>query len=225
VSSGEAVSIVIVEDHELLRQGLRSSLERNDEFRVLGEACDGPTGVRLAVELKPDVVILDIGLPGFDGIEATRQIKQAEPEAKVIMLTMQDSDEHVFAALAAGAFGYCLKDLSGDKLKRAVKSVSEGAAWIDPRIATRVLGALAAGIPASKPESMPGEEPVAKSLLSQREIEVLRLIAEGMNNKEISDRLFIGVSTVRTHVEHILEKLAVDGRTEAAVKALREGLI
>ena len=224
MSAGEKVTVVIVEDHELMREGLRSSLERDGHFKVVGEAGDGKLGLKLITELKPRVVVMDIGLPVLDGIEATRQVKTLLPEARVIILTSHDSDEQIFAALAAGAAGYCLKDLAGDQLKRAIKSVSDGAAWMDPRIAERVLSVFALGL-GSRAGAPEKEDDIPENPLSLREIEVLRLVAEGLNNKQIAERLIIGVSTVRTHVEHILEKLAVTGRTEAAVKALREGLI
>lgn len=214
---------MLVEDHELLRDGLRAVLEREGNFEVVGECCDGQEALDQLSTIAPDVVVMDIGLPRIDGIEATRQIKMKAEAIKVIMLTSHDNEQEIFAALAAGANGYCLKDLSGDKLKRAILSVSEGAAWIDPRIASKVLSTFAAPQAASRGNDEGGDTLITP--LSQREIEVLRLMGEGMSNKEIADRLVIGVSTVRTHVEHILQKLAVSGRTEAAVKAMRKGLI
>lgn len=220
-----AVKVFIVEDHELLRDGLRAALHKDGQFEVVGEAADGLTAVHKIVGADPDVVIMDIGLPGIDGIEATRQVREKRPGTKIIMLTSHDNDQEIFASLAAGANGYCLKDLGADRLKRAILSVSEGAAWLDPRIAGKVLTIFAKDgvVPAITQERGKGDDMI--SPLSQRETEVLKLMVDGLSNKEIADRLVIGVSTVRTHVEHILEKLAVSGRTEAAVKAMRRGLI
>jgi DNA-binding NarL/FixJ family response regulator len=219
------VKVFLVEDHELLRDGLRAALHKDGQFEVVGEAADGLTAVHKIISVDPDVVIMDIGLPGIDGIEATRQVREKRPGTKIIMLTSHDNDQEIFASLAAGANGYCLKDLGADRLKRAILSVSEGAAWLDPRIAGKVLTIFAkdgVGQPAA-PEVKQGDDLI--SPLSQRETEVLKLMVDGLSNKEIADRLVIGVSTVRTHVEHILEKMAVSGRTEAAVKAMRRGLI
>jgi DNA-binding NarL/FixJ family response regulator len=220
-----AVKVFLVEDHELLRDGLRAALQKDGQFEVVGEAADGLTAVHQINRIDPDVVIMDIGLPGIDGIEATRQVREKRPGTKVIMLTSHDNDQEIFASLAAGANGYCLKDLGADRLKRAILSVSEGAAWLDPRIASKVLTVFArdAAREPATPESGKGDDLI--SPLSLRETEVLKLMVDGLSNKEIADRLVIGVSTVRTHVEHILEKLAVSGRTEAAVKAMRRGLI
>lgn len=227
MSKPPAVKVFLVEDHELLRDGLRAALHKDGLFEVVGEAADGLTAVHKIVGADPDVVIMDIGLPGIDGIEATRQVREKRPGTKIIMLTSHDNDQEIFAALAAGANGYCLKDLGADRLKRAILSVSEGAAWLDPRIAGKVLSIFAKeGIGAPVPSSAEASKnDDLLSPLSQRETEVLKLMVDGMSNKEIADKLYIGVSTVRTHVEHILEKLSVSGRTEAAVKAMRRGLI
>lgn len=219
-----AVKVFLVEDHELLRDGLRAALQKDGQFEVVGEAADGLTAVHKIVSADPDVVIMDIGLPGIDGIEATRQVREKRPGTRIIMLTSHDNDQEIFASLAAGANGYCLKDLGAERLKRAILSVSEGAAWLDPRIAGKVLTIFSKEAVA-QPGQPSAKEDELISPLSQRETEVLKLMVDGLSNKEIADRLVIGVSTVRTHVEHILEKLAVSGRTEAAVKAMRRGLI
>jgi DNA-binding NarL/FixJ family response regulator len=214
--------LVIVEDNDLMRDGLRSMFERAGNFEVVGEAEDGFSAVRVAESCKPDVVVMDIGLPGQDGIQATKKIKQALPGTHVVMLTSHNNDEEIFGALSAGAAGYCLKDCASDMLKIAVMSVAEGAAWMDPRIAGKVLKVFESGVLSRTPEPQASS---IETVLSEREKEVLRLMAQGQGNKEIAVKLQIGVSTVRTHVEHILEKLAVSGRTAAAVKAMKEGLI
>lgn len=221
MAEAEKIKVFIVEDHELMRDGLKAALNRDERFTVVGEAADGLTAVHKVAQIKPDVVVMDVGLPQMDGVEATRQIKQEQPGIKVVMLTSQENDSEIFAALSAGANGYCLKDLAGDKLMRAIQSISDGAAWIDPRIAGKVLSRVTEGPPAQATK----QESSVEFTLSQREKEVLKLMVDGLSNKEIADKLMIGASTVRTHVEHILEKLAVSGRTEAAVKATKHGLI
>lgn len=224
-----------MEDNELMRQGLRSVLERTEEFCVVGEAEDGEEAVRLAQTLKPDVIVMDIGLPYKNGIEATRDIKQNLPSVNIVMLTSHDNDDEIFAALSAGAQGYCLKDCASERIKIALSSVSQGAAWIDPRIAQKVLSAFEGGRKDKSESEAEKSSPAASNAgsasaggqdtLSAREKDVLRLMVDGASNKEISEKLIISISTVRTHVEHILEKLAVTGRTQAAVKAMKEGLV
>lgn len=215
-------TVIIVEDYDILRDGLRIALERDGNFQILGEATDGLTAIHKIETLKPDVVIMDIGLPQMDGISVTRELKQKCPEVKIIILTAHDNEKEIFGAFAAGAAGYCLKDVAAQKLSLAIRSVAGGAVWIDPSIAGTVLQCLASH---GKEQASPTSEQNEKLDLSPREIEVLRLMTEGLGNKEIADKLVISVSTVRTHVDHILEKLSVSGRTQAAVKALRLRLI
>lgn len=216
------ISIFIVEDFELLRDGLRASINREEDMECIGEAADGLTAVHKVTMLKPQVVIMDIGLPQMDGIAATREIRQQAPETKVVMLTSHDDDTEIFAAFASGASGYCMKDTASQTLKLAIRSVHQGAAWFDPRIASRLLNDMVSGNQNSLSQSPSKTSTVD---LSDREIEVLKLITDGLGNKEIATKLQINVSTVRTHVEHILEKLSASGRTDAAVKALRLGLV
>lgn len=215
--------VFLVEDYDLLRDGLRIALERDGSFEVIGEASDGLTAIHKIESALPDVVIMDIGLPQMDGISVTRELKKRCPDVKVIMLTSHDNDREIFGAFAAGAAGYCLKDVAARKLSLAIKSVAGGAVWIDPQIAGTVLNCLA-----THGQAQSNAAPAAqgeKLDLSPRETEVLRLLTDGLGNKEIADRLVISVSTVRTHVDHILEKLSVSGRTQAAVKALKLRLI
>lgn len=215
--------VFLVEDYDLLRDGLRVALERDGNFDIIGDAADGVTAIHKVENLRPDVVIMDIGLPQLDGISVTRELKKRCPEIKVIMLTSHDNDREIFGAFAAGAAGYCLKDVASQKLSLAIKSVAGGAVWVDPRIAGTVLNCLANKGVDEKPAAPESTEDRLE--LSPREMDVLKLMTEGLGNKEIADRLIISVSTVRTHVDHILEKLAVSGRTQAAVKALKLKLV
>ncbi len=217
------ISIFIAEDHEITRVGLRLTLEQLTGFQVVGEAHDGKLAADRIVELKPDVVLMDIGLPTIDGIEATRRVKEQSPDAKIIMLTSHDSDRDVFAALAAGADGYCLKEVSGTQLAMAIRCVADGAAWLDPGVASRVLKACASG--GTQSSSADPAKAASPQTLSQRELDVLKLVVEGLSNQEIAERLVVSVETVKTHMRHIMEKLAVSDRTQAAVKAMREGIV
>ncbi len=222
----DTVSVFIAEDHEITRVGLRLTLEQLSGFKVVGEANDGRLAVDSILSMKPDVVLMDIGLPTMDGIEATKKVKELAPDCKVIMLTSHDSDRDVFAALAAGADGYCLKEVSGTQLAMAIRCVADGAAWLDPGVASRVLKACAVGgnVPQAA-VSMTKQPTGAQQTLSQRELDVLKLVVDGLSNQEIADKLVVSVETVKTHMRHIMEKMAVSDRTQAAVKAMREGLV
>lgn len=207
-------------------------LEQAPDIKIVGEASDGKEGVVAVSELKPNVVLMDIGLPAIDGIEATGQIKKNAPNVRVIMLTSHDNDRDVFAALSAGADGYCLKETPTSQLVLAIRAVADGAAWLDPGIASKVLRASVAGAaPGGRADSgtaasgSAGAHGEQKSRLSQREIDVLKLVVEGMSNQAIAEKLYVSVETVKTHMRRIMEKLAVSDRTQAAVKAMREGLL
>ena len=219
------IDIFIAEDHEITRVGLKLTLEHIAGFRVVGEAEDGKGAVKKVVELKPHVVLMDIGLPLMDGIDATCRIKAEAPGTRVIMLTSHDNDRDIFAALGAGADGYCLKEVSGAQLVMAIRAVADGVAWLDPGVASRVLRACATVAPAGHAEDGAAKPAPSPSPLSQRELDVLRLVVDGLSNQEIADRLILSVETVKTHMRHIMEKLAVSDRTQAAVKAMREGLV
>jgi two-component system, NarL family, response regulator LiaR len=229
--SESTIRIVIVEDHEFTRIGLKMGLEQVPGLSVIAESEDGREGLKTVMELKPDVVLMDIELPHVDGIEATRRIRKELPDTRVIMLTSHQSDQEIFAALSAGANGYCLKNISSAQLGTVVRSVAEGAVWLDPGIANRVLCAYASDKPSGTMQNG-GNGTTTKTRtrertntrLSPREIEVLRLVAQGLSNQKIADQLELGLETVKTHMRHIMEKLTVSDRTEAAVKAMREGL-
>lgn len=216
-SSKVPVRVLIVEDQELVRVGLKTVLAKTEGLEVAGTASDGREAVEQARSISPDVIVMDIGLPFLNGIEASRQIKEARPETKIVMLTSHDDDEHVFAALGAGVEGYCLKESSGGLLTKAILSVAEGAAWLDPGIARMVLESTREGRQRVNSE--------LAGLLTKRELDVLKQVVDGRTNQEIADGLFISIETVKTHMRHIMEKLRVTDRTQAAVKAMKEGLI
>jgi DNA-binding NarL/FixJ family response regulator len=231
-ASSEPVSILIVEDHEFTRMGLKLSLEQISGLDIVGEAADGEEGLRKVKELSPQVVLMDVEMPVMDGIESTRQIKEAAPDVRVIMLTSHKSDQTIFAALSAGANGYCLKNINAQQLAAVIRMVAEGAAWLDPGIANRVLSAYAshdsqsqAAAAAAAAPKAPVKQQKTSITLSPRETEVLRLVADGLSNQKIAEKLGLGLETVKTHMRHIMEKLAVSDRTEAAVKAMKQGIV
>jgi two-component system, NarL family, response regulator LiaR len=205
-------TVFLVEDHAFTRDGLRVALQRDPDLRVIGEARSGEEALELYPDFPADVVVMDIGLPGIDGIEATKRLKAVHPSVKVVMLTVHQLEQEVLAALASGANAYCLKSTDPNSLMLAVRAVALGGAYLDPQIAHLVMNRI----------TPTGDQP---SPLSPRELEVLKLIADGYGNKDIAERLAISLSTVKTHVQEILERLSVSDRTQAAVKALRRGLI
>lgn len=217
MDSESNIKVLIVEDQELVRVGLKTVLTKTHGLEVVGTAQDGKDAIQQALSKKPDVVVMDIGLPFVNGIDATKQIKDGRSETKIVMLTSHDDEEHVFAALGAGAEGYCLKESSGKLLASAIFSVSEGAAWLDPGIARMVLQSTREGRQKVNSE--------LADVLTKRELEVLKNVVEGKTNQEIADGLYISIETVKTHMRHIMEKLRVTDRTQAAVKAMKEGLI
>jgi DNA-binding NarL/FixJ family response regulator len=198
--------IAIVDDHALVRAGLRTELS-NAGFEIAGEAGDGPEGLALIAERHPDVAIVDIALPGFDGIELTKRIKAAYPQTRVVILTMHEIERDVASAVAAGADAYCVKNSGTDTILAAVRAAAEGAAYFDPQIAHIVLRS------------------VSDTPLTEREVQILRLIAEGTNNLDIADRLSLSLGTVKGHVRDILDKLQAADRTHAAVIGLKRRLI
>jgi DNA-binding NarL/FixJ family response regulator len=233
------IKVVVIEDHNLTRMGLRAALQAEAEIKIVGEAANANDGLQLLKTLKPDVATIDIGLPGMDGIELTRKYRQLqqgseEYTTKLLILTMQNSEDAVLAAFGAGADSYCMKDIESDKLIDAVKTTYTGSPWIDPAIADIVLRQVrqddVTGGTSSKRVIIEGldtevEKTIETFPLTQREKEVLELIVAGCDNAEIAKRLFLTVGTVKTHVRGILSKLCVADRTQAAVRALRAGLV
>lgn len=220
------IRVLLVEDHMMIRMGTALVIEKTDGITLVGEAEDGLQGVEKAKDLLPDVILMDIGLPVIDGIEATKRIREFGISSKVLIFTSRDSDDDVFTALAAGADGYIMKGATAQQLASAITAVSEGTAWLDPAIARLVL---------SNVQRQTTETNVTNEInykagkntfgLTEREMEVLALIVEGLSNPEIAEKLFITRATAKAHVHSILQKLYVDDRTQAAVTAMREGLI
>jgi DNA-binding NarL/FixJ family response regulator len=233
MSEEAAVKILLVEDHLLTRIGLKTVIERVPEFKVIGEAENGEEAVRKVDELSPDIVLMDVGMPIMDGIEASRKIKEKHESVEIVMLTSHDNERDIFASLSAGAGGYCLKDVEPERLYSAIRSVRAGDVWLDSTIAGKVLkqykdGELESGQSSSTTIPTGSASATNKSLpepLSPRELEVLTLLVDGLSNQEIADKLIISLATAKTHVRNILNKLAVDDRTQAAVHAMRRGLV
>ena len=222
------VKVLLVEDHTMVRLGLSLVFDNTDEIELVGEADNGKKGVELALELTPNVVLMDIGLPEMDGIQATSIIKKANPNIKVLMFTSRESDDDVFDALSAGADGYIMKGANEQQMISAINAVSEGTAWLDPAIAKLVLSNVRRQNPA--PVQEPSPSPLNKNAkntygLTDREIEVLGLIVEGMQNEQIAKKLVITLSTAKAHVHNILQKLYVENRTQATIQAVKEGLV
>ncbi len=220
------VRVLIVEDHDMARLGLEVILTKNPNIEIAGMSADGQDGVDKALSLKPDLVLMDIGLPTIDGIEATRKIKNANPDIKVLMYTSREEDDDVFDAFKAGADGYITKGATSEQTVAAVLAVSEGAGWLDPAIAKIVLRNISKD--AEKKERK-GEinYKLGKNLygLTEREMEVLALIVDGMSNPQISEKLVITIATTKTHVHSILQKLYVESRAKAVATAMKEGLV
>lgn len=212
----EPITLLLVDDHALVREGARAFLEAQPDFVVVGSVSSGGEAVLVASDLAPDVVLMDLVMPGMDGIEATRRLKQRSPRSQVIVLTSYHDDEHIFPAIRAGALSYLLKDVLLPELANAVRKAAVGEPVMNPHVAARIAQEL---------ESLPETDRAQYAQLSEREREVLRLIAEGFPNSEIAHRLVISEKTVKSHVSNILSKLHLLDRTQAAVFAWREGLI
>ena len=222
------VKVLLVEDHMMVRLGLSLVFDNTDEIELIGEADNGKKGVELALELIPDVVLMDIGLPELDGIQATSIIKKANPNIKILIFTSRESDDDVFDALSAGADGYIMKGANEQQMISAIKAVSEGTAWLDPAIAKLVLSNVRRQNTSVVQEV--ANQTVNKNAkntygLTDREIEVLGLIVEGLQNEQIAKKLVITLSTAKAHVHNILQKLYVENRTQATIQAVKEGLV
>ena len=212
----EPITVLIVDDHAVVRQGVRAFLSIQPDIAVAAEAGSGEEAVQLAALHIPDVVLMDLVMPGMDGVEATRQVKKVSPRSQVVVLTSYHEDEHVFPALRAGALSYILKEAGAEDLADAVRKAAAGEAVLHPRVATRVIKEL---------QGLAPDKPNPFTELSERELEVLRLIADGLSNAAIAERLVLSEKTVKGHVSNILGKLHLADRTQAAVLAWREGVV
>jgi len=212
----DLITILLVDDHEVVRQGVRAFLEAHPEFDVVGEANNGIEAVKMVEDFVPDVVLMDLIMPGMDGVEATRLIKNVSPRTQIVVLTSYHEDEHIFPALKAGAISYLLKDVKMDELVEAIKKAALGNAVLHPHVAARVIDEI---------QGKKEDQFKPHSDLTNRELEILKLIAEGASNSEISDRLVISLHTVKGHVSNILSKLHLADRTQAAVYAWQKGVV
>ena len=212
----EPITVMIVDDHEMVRKGAKGYLEAQPEIKVVAEAESGEQAVRLARDFIPDVVLMDLVMPGMDGVEATRKVKDLSPRTQIIILTSFHEDEHIFPALQAGAISYLLKDVKARELVEAIQRAAKGEATLHPRVAARLI------------KQFSSAEPDRRNLfteLTEREVEVLTLIARGSTNHKIAEDLVISIGTVKGHVSNILSKLHLADRTQAAVYAWQEGLV
>ena len=210
------IRVFIADDHELVRMGLRTLLEGEPDIEVVGEAQDSASAADGAILKRPDVLLLDLRMPGMGGVEVCRKVKEAAPEVSVLVVTSFDEDEEVFGVLDAGASGYLMKDTRPDRVAHAIRSVYEGQAVFDAAVASRIINGRSNGSSGNA---------VLADPLSERELEVLELMARGFSNKEIGKTLWIGETTVKTHVSHILRKLDQGDRTQAVLAALRAGIV
>ncbi len=210
------ITVLLVDDHAVVRQGVRFFLESREEFTVVGEAESGETAVKLAAEQIPDVVLMDLVMPEMDGVEATRQVKKISPRSQIVVLTSYHDDEYIFPALQAGAISYILKDIRMEALAEAIKRAAHDEVTLHPHVAARIIQEL---------HGVRGDEVNPFTELTNREMEVLKLIADGLNNKHIAKRLTITEHTVKGHVSNILSKLHLADRTQAAVFAWKKGVV
>ncbi len=212
----DAITAVIVDDHSVVRQGVRAFIETQPDITMVGEAASGEEAVRLCAEGAPDVALVDLVMPGMDGVEATRRIKEVSPRTQVIILTSYHEDQHIVPAIRAGALSYLLKDVKPAELVEAVRKAARGEVVLHPRVAAQMMRAFQAD---------KTSDAARLAALSTRELEVLRLIAEGLSNAELAEKLCISEKTVKSHVSNILSKLHLADRTQAAVYAWRKGLL
>ena len=216
----ETIRLLLVDDQRLMRDGLRILLELEPDLEVAGEADNGAEALEAYRQLAPDVVLMDIRMPVMDGVDATRRLRVEHPEAKIIILTTFDDNEYVFEGLRAGALGYLLKDVSGEELAAAIRVVAAGGSMIEPSVARKVVAEFARLAPASPESKNELIEP-----LSEREIEILKLVSQGLTNKEIAAKLYLAEGTVKNYVTSILQKIGARDRTQAALRARELGLL
>lgn len=219
----KTISVIIIEDFKLTRVGLRCALNSNEDIKVVAESDNAIDGLELISKFNPDIVLMDLGLAGMNGIEATLKVKEMNNDIKVIALTSHDREEEVIAALSSGAMAYCLKDIDPSKLADVIRDVVDGVCWLDPVIARKVLDAFPKQETIGILKDSSSEE--GRVPLTEREFEVLRHLVEGKSNTEIAKELIVSVHTAKAHVCSILQKMCVNDRVQAAVKAVKEGLV
>jgi NarL family two-component system response regulator LiaR len=211
------IKVLIADDHKMFRQGLRMLFEMEPDIKIVGEARDGLEAEQLAESLQPDVILMDINMPGLDGMEATRRILKTQPDAAIILLTMFREDEHVFQAIKAGAHGYVLKDADSNEVMKAVRAVAAGESVLDTAMTSKVFNQFKIMSELTEKSNTEG--------LTERELEILSLIAQGSSNREIGDSLFLSEKTIKNYITSIFQKLQTSDRTQAAVYAIQRGLI
>ena len=219
-SRGEGLRVLIADDHAVFRRGLEMVLETEDGIEVVGEATDGEQAVAKVQELMPDVVLMDVRMPKRSGIEAAKEIKELAPHVKILMLTISDEEADLYESIKAGASGYLLKEISTEEVADAIRSVDAGHSRISPAMASKLLAEFTAMSKRSE-----DRQPVPPPRLTEREIEVLRLVAKGLVNRDIAGELFISENTVKNHIRNILEKLQLHSRMEAVIYAVREKIV
>jgi DNA-binding NarL/FixJ family response regulator len=212
----ERITVLIVDDHDVVRQGVRAFLEAQSDLQIVGEAASGEEAIRLARDYIPDVVLMDLAMPGMNGVEATREVKRISPRTQVVVLTSYHEDEYIFPALRAGALSYTLKDIRREDLVEIIRKAAQGESVLHPRVATRVIQEV---------RNAKQSIPPALADLTQRELEVLHLLAEGHSNTAIAEKLTLSEKTVKGHVGNILSKLQMADRTQAAVFAWQQGFM
>lgn len=217
----QEITLVLADDHAVVRSGTRELLEQQPDLKILGEASDGEQAVQMTNELQPNVVVMDVRMPKMTGIEATRRIKSEHPDTKVLVLTAHDDDEYVFALLQAGANGYLLKTAEIDELVRAIRTVAAGQSALAPEVTGKVVAQFASG--KTLPESLAANTADQYDGLTERELGILELVGKGLSNKQIGKQLFISDRTVQAHLSNIFSKLGVNSRTEAVMHAVRKG--
>ncbi len=219
----QEIRLVLADDHAVVRSGTRELLEQQPDFKIVGEASNGEEAVRLAGELQPDVLVMDVRMPKMSGVEATRKIKATYPDIRVLVLTAHDDDEYVFALLQAGANGYLLKTAEIEELVRAIRTVDSGQSALAPEVTGKVVAQFTSG--KSLPDVLTEAQTHNYDGLTERELDILRLVGQGLSNKQIGKKLFISDRTVQAHLSNIFSKLTVSSRTEAVMHAVRRGWI
>lgn len=225
------ITILLIDDHKIFREGVKRVIEMEDHFKVVGEGSDGIDALRLVEECQPDVILLDINMPNMNGVEATEEILRRSPSSKIIILSIHDEEAYVYKTLQCGAYGYLLKEMDVDALLEAIKVVADGGAFIHPKVTGKLIDEFRRMkieedlLKSSAMNAYAQEYRIPYHLLTRRECEVLQLMAEGKSNKKIGDMLFISEKTVKNHVSNILQKMKVQDRTQAVVEAIKNSWV